>query len=187
MFTYPNAVYSLKGVNGYLEVWENKIVITRKGFRAFLTHGCAGVKTIPMSAIQSVQFKPGGWLLNGFIQFGILGGRERQGGVFSATRDENSVMLKRGTGESIYNYIAEIITKRDMSYKANASLTTEEKCTAEERRIAEEKRIAEESEFIRLDYERRTAGVCRYCGDEFKGVFTKKCKSCGKKKDYHMY
>ena len=30
----------------------------------------------------------------------------------------------------------------------------------------------------------RDAGVCQYCGGIFKGLFTKKCTSCGKEKDY---
>jgi len=103
-----DAVYYLKGVNGGLEVWEDRILIGRRGFRAFLTHGCAGVKTIPMAAVQSVQFRPGGAVVNGFIQFGVLGGRERQGGVLSAATDENSVILRSGQtaiGWEIYEYI----------------------------------------------------------------------------------
>ena len=32
-----------------------------------------------MSAIQSVQFKAGGMLINGFIQFAVLGGKEAWG------------------------------------------------------------------------------------------------------------
>jgi len=31
---------------------------------------------------------------------------------------------------------------------------------------------------------RRNAGVCQYCGGKFKGVFTKICKNCCRKKDY---
>lgn len=27
-------------------------------------------------------------------------------------------------------------------------------------------------------------GLCKYCGGTFKGLFTKKCASCGKEKDY---
>lgn len=33
-------------------------------------------------------------------------------------------------------------------------------------------------------YEREVMGVCRYCGGKFKGLFSKVCTSCGKKKDY---
>lgn len=64
---------------------------------------------------MSVQFKKGNMLTNGFIQFGILGGREGRGGVFNATRDENTVMIKQSTnGEAhqIKDYIEGIIINR---------------------------------------------------------------------------
>lgn len=103
------ALYSVKGVNGQLEVYEDKVIISRKGLLGFATQGLAGDKTIPMSAIQSVQFKEGGMLTNGFIQFAVMGGREKQGGVFAATQDENTVMLKMGEqsekGKQIKEYI----------------------------------------------------------------------------------
>ena len=102
-------LYFVKGVNGQLEVFEDKVVITRKGFMSFSTHGLAGSKTIPMSAIQSVQFKPGGSMTNGFIQFAVMGGRERQGGLLAATSDENTIILRMGEqtvkGEEIRDYI----------------------------------------------------------------------------------
>lgn len=104
-----NALYFVKGVNGQLEVFEDKVVITRKGAMSFSTHGLAGGKTIPMSAIQSVQFKPGGGMTNGFIQFAVMGGRESQGGLLAATRDENTVVLRMGEqtvkGEEIRDYV----------------------------------------------------------------------------------
>ena len=36
----------------------------------------------------------------------------------------------------------------------------------------------------KLQLERRNIGVCQHCGGELKGLFTKKCVSCGKPKDY---
>lgn len=103
------ALYYVKGVNGQISVFEDRVVITRQGFLGFASQGLAGEKTIPISAIQSVQFKEGGMLTNGFIQFAVMGGREKQGGVFAATQDENTVMLKIGeqsnTGKKIKEYI----------------------------------------------------------------------------------
>lgn len=60
------------------------------------THGLAGVKTIPMRVIQSVQFKEGGMLSHGFIQSAVLEGIKRQGGVCTVVRDENTAMLMMG-------------------------------------------------------------------------------------------
>ncbi len=107
--------FYLKGVNGQIAVYEDRIIIERRGVNGFMTHGLAGAKTIPMDSIMSVQFKKGNMLTNGFIQFGILGGREGRGGVFNATRDENTVMIKQSTnGEAhqIKDYIEGIIINR---------------------------------------------------------------------------
>ena len=37
---------------------------------------------------------------------------------------------------------------------------------------------------IKKQKQYRNAGVCQYCGGSFKGLFTKTCAKCGKKKDY---
>ena len=50
----------------------------------------------------------------------------------------------------------------------------------EEERAAALKRQQEQQERQR----RRDAGLCQYCGGTFKGLFTKKCISCGARKDY---
>lgn len=75
----------------------------------------AGGKTIPMEAIQSVQFRKGGAFVNGFIQFGVMGGREKQGGVLAAANDENSVIFsmdQNDQAEKIKDYIEGIILNR---------------------------------------------------------------------------
>ena len=45
----------------------------------------------------------------------------------------------------------------------------------------ENKRAQEEARYREW---RRMKGVCQYCGGTFKGLFSKKCSSCGKPKDY---
>lgn len=47
-------------------------------------------------------------LMNGYVQFGILGAREAKGGALNASTDENSVMLKASSnqlGKNIKDYI----------------------------------------------------------------------------------
>ena len=39
-------------------------------------------------------------------------------------------------------------------------------------------------EAARIANARRAEGLCQHCGGEFKGLFSKKCVSCGKPKDY---
>lgn len=83
-------IYTIKGLNGQLYVYENKIEITRKGVWAFANQGLKGTKTIPISAIKSIQVKKAG-MVQGYIQFGISGSVENQGGYQAANRDENTV------------------------------------------------------------------------------------------------
>lgn len=107
--------FYLKGVNGQLTIYEDRVIIERGGALGFLTQGLAGAKTIPMDSIMSVQFKEGNMWTNGFIQFGIMGGKEARGGIFNATQDENTVMIKAATNDSareIKDYIEGIILNR---------------------------------------------------------------------------
>lgn len=85
--------FFLSGKNGQLAVYDNRLVITRKGVLGFLTHGAAGERTIPFTSITGIQMKPGGMLANGFIQFAVQGSIERRGGVMNATDDENAIVF----------------------------------------------------------------------------------------------
>ena len=44
--------------------------------------------------------------------------------------------------------------------------------------------IKKQEEINKQQERYRNAGVCQYCGGSFKGLFTKTCIECGKKKDY---
>lgn len=107
---YP--VIEFKGYNGQIYVYEDHLVIERKGFLATASNGFAGSKTIPFTAIQSVQFKNAGAMLNGYIQFAVLGGVERRGGITNAATDENAVVfLKKhqADAERVRNYVQKAI------------------------------------------------------------------------------
>lgn len=82
-----------KGVNGQIELYDNKVCIRRKGVLGFLTQGLKGDKSIMISTITSVQFKQAGMLTNGYIQFAFMGGQEAKSGLFKGTQDENTVMF----------------------------------------------------------------------------------------------
>jgi|SRR5690606_17270922 len=82
-----------KGVGDILEVYQDRVVIKRKGVMNLLIHGLKGDKEILIEAITSVQFKKAGTFTNGYLQFGILGGNEGTGGLFQATQDENTVVF----------------------------------------------------------------------------------------------
>jgi hypothetical protein len=85
----------VKGLNGQIEVYEDKIVIKRNGILAWGSHFRKGDKTIPIKSITSVQLKTASFFSRGFIQFGVLGGVESIGDVKAALKDENSVIFGR--------------------------------------------------------------------------------------------
>jgi len=96
------------GVGDILEVYEDKIVIKRKGVTSFMVHGLKGDKTIYYNNITSVQFKKGNNWINGHIQFSIKGGNESRGGSFAAASDENTIMItakKNDEAEEVVEYI----------------------------------------------------------------------------------
>lgn len=82
-----------KGHNGQIQFDGVNVTISRKGVLGFLTQGLKGDKVIKASAITSVQFKKVGMITSGYLQFSLMGGGESKGGVFDATKDENTVMF----------------------------------------------------------------------------------------------
>ena len=94
-----DAKFFLDGVATRLYIYEDKVEIEHHGLLGFLIQGLSGKKSIPMSSIRSIQFREGGTAINGFIQFGITGGIEKQGGVFNAAGDENSVVFTQDKNE----------------------------------------------------------------------------------------
>jgi len=82
-----------KGINGQIELYENKIVIKRQGFVAFMTQGFKGDKEILLKHISSMQCKKVGFFTSGYIQFAFLGGSETKKGLVDAAHDENTVMF----------------------------------------------------------------------------------------------
>jgi hypothetical protein len=89
-------ILEAKGVNGQIRLFGDRIVILRKGVMGFLSQGHKGEKSVFIHQISSVQFKDPGLATSGYIQFAFLGGQETKGGLFNATKDENSVMFRRG-------------------------------------------------------------------------------------------
>ena len=95
-----NPLFVLQGVAGQLELYENKVVIKRKGALAKMAHGFTGDKEIMLRIITGVQLKLGGALFNGYIQFTIPGGNESRKGINAAAQDENTVMFNKKENET---------------------------------------------------------------------------------------
>ena len=86
-------IMQAEGINGILSLLSDSIRISRKGIGAFILQGLKGDKDIYLSQISSIQFKKTGTFTNGYIQFSFLGGQETKGGIFDATKDENTIMF----------------------------------------------------------------------------------------------
>ena len=84
-----------KGVNGQIEIVGKKIMISRKGAMALMTHGLKGDKEILISQISSIQYKKAGVMTNGYIQFAFVGGQEAKRGLMQSTQDENSIVFNK--------------------------------------------------------------------------------------------
>jgi hypothetical protein len=102
----------VEGINGQIRLTQNRVIISRKGAKAFVTQGLKGDKEIPISRITAIQFKPADNLTNGYLQFSIEGGLESKGGVFAATQDENTVMFsvfQQPVFEEVKRYVNSIM------------------------------------------------------------------------------
>ena len=86
---------SVKGQNGQIELYNDRIRILRKGFLALLTQGLKGDKDIFLSSITGIQLKKPGFT-RGYFQVVLSGSDESKGGVRDAEKDENSVMIVHG-------------------------------------------------------------------------------------------
>ena len=83
-------IKTVKGMDGQLSLYEDKICIGRKGFFGLVSHGLKGNKEIYLSQIASIQFKKAGMTL-GYIQFAFVGGQEAKGGLWQGMSDENTL------------------------------------------------------------------------------------------------
>lgn len=83
----------MKGVVDLLEVFEDRIAITPKGFHGFMIKGLKGTKEIPYYSITAIQMKEPGKFTRGYIQFTISGGKENQAGLMEAVDDENTFLF----------------------------------------------------------------------------------------------
>lgn len=129
---YPDALFKLAGVAGNLYVFENRIILDRtSSTSAKILSGLSGNKTIPMKSIQSVQFKEAGSAFNGFIQFGILGGVESNGGILAAGVDENSVFFTKSENDKA-KQIKEYIEGRIYNDTPSQTIITQNISSADE-------------------------------------------------------
>lgn len=97
-------ILELNGVNGQLELFEDRIIIKRKGALSKLTQGFfKGDKTVYLNQMSGIQVKLGSLFINGYIQIILLGSQESKRGILDATKDENTVVFNQKDNELVSN------------------------------------------------------------------------------------
>lgn len=114
-----------RGRTGRIEFDGQFVKIIRTKFVSRITVG-KGQKTIPISSITAVQFKPAGWIMTGYIQFTLGGGNEVRATFGSQTLDavldENSVTFdpsKREEFLKLRDAVESAISERAISRAKN--------------------------------------------------------------------
>jgi hypothetical protein len=91
------AILSLKGVNGQLELYNNKVVIKRKGFHAKIMKGLfSRDKELYFNQICGVQFKAAN-NTNGYIKIIVHGTKENNVNLISFNKNSNEIAIKINT------------------------------------------------------------------------------------------
>lgn len=114
-FGRPIAVKA-EGVNAHVMLLEDRIRITRKEEKVFLSQGFQPNRDITLSQIAEVRLKRAGSLSNGFIQFRLAGGSE----VGDSRRDEN-VIVFRSACEPQFEKLKAAIESRMSAPKLSAT------------------------------------------------------------------
>lgn len=81
----------LEGLGKTLDVFSDELTITPTGLLGMMDSIQSGGITIPISSITAIQFKDGGAMRHGYLQFGILGGGRIGGGIDEAVNDPNAI------------------------------------------------------------------------------------------------
>lgn len=117
--TNTDAIFFLEGIGSRLFVYENRLVLERHGLVGSTLTGFSGNKTIPITSVQSVEFKEGSSILNGYLRFSYPGSEEKRGGVYNATDDQNAIVFKKKQ-----NSLAQEIKSYIENHMGNNSKTT---------------------------------------------------------------
>lgn len=90
---------SLKGTNGTITAYDDRVVISRSGFLSIASQGFKGDRTYFYKDLSSVEYKKPG-LTNGYFQFIIAGSSSNpisntlMGTSKDSMEDENAVILR---------------------------------------------------------------------------------------------
>lgn len=126
-----NKLVGFKGLNGILEVYEDRIVISRKTAMGFFFQGNKGNREIYFSDIKAIEFKKPTIYSNGYLQF-ITNAESTQnqkvgimGTKLEASKDPNAIIVRAFNKKTVeksveaYDKATEILNK----YKGTTQTT----------------------------------------------------------------
>lgn len=102
-----SALYTMKGVEDLLDVFEDRLTLTPKGF---LNKGIKGAKEIPFQSIVTVEFKEAGAWSSGYIRFTIPGTHESRDERLAGVQDRNTFMFAQKKNNPLAIAITTYIT-----------------------------------------------------------------------------
>lgn len=130
----------LKATNGTIIVYNDRVVIQRKGLFAIASQGIKGNTTFFYRNLSGVEFKKPG-MTNGYMRF-IVSGTEAYNsrtGLFatpqSSAQDSNTVILRAfnrkipALSEEIYNFILQKIREAQTNTAINAGISGADEIT----------------------------------------------------------
>lgn len=111
-------IMSLKATNGILNVYEDRIDISRKTAFGVLAQGIKGDRVLFYRDLASVEFRKPSMLANGYIKFIVTGSSDQNAAVnllgmttSSSLKDPNTLILRAFNkqvpieSEKVYHYI----------------------------------------------------------------------------------
>ena len=168
-------LYEFKGYDGQIELYENKIVIKRKGSARFTRGFALGEKEIFLKSISGIQVKKPG-MQAGYIQFIFSGSKEiKKKNIMDVAKDENTVMFQGGNQkyqealelkrriESLMNQPMEVqtVSKADelLKYKQllDSGAITEDEFNNEKNRLLSSNIVSQDS----MSFHQQTTEVNR--------------------------
>lgn len=127
----------IDGQNGSAIAYDDKIVLSRKGFKAFVIQGFAGDRTFYYKDITSIDFRKPSLVANGYIKIITAGIQDTNnaknnllGSTMEAAKDPNTVILRAfkketaNKAEEFYNLVMKKITAtKDNSHNSNQPIS----------------------------------------------------------------
>lgn len=121
-------ITKLKGTNGIIYIYEDRIVISRKTFFGFSTFGIVGDKTLFYNAIQEIEYNGAGGWLRVHPKGILLKNYNAITEVLKATKDDYTISIpfwKVKQGKEIHEIIAKKVNEANRTSNTNISPTNE--------------------------------------------------------------